>query len=116
MDRSNKLTFEPLSDEAKSLRFLLKAYPQGASHANNAGRTPYSFCLPAHAYARRLLLIAAPALDPVKLHRVNYEARRQVLFMAFSAVGEGGNECILMKIKNHRDGTINVVRLISSFL
>jgi hypothetical protein len=116
MSRSNKLTFEPLSDEAKSLRFLLKAYPQGASHASNAGRTPYSRCLPARAYARRLLLMAAPALDPAELHRVNYEARRQVLFLAFSAVEAKGKETMLRRLRKHRDGTINVVRVISSFL
>ena len=116
MDRSYKLTFEPLSDEAKSLRFLLKAYPQGTSHANNAGDTPYSLCLPARAYARRLLLLAAPALDPAELHRVNYEARRQVLFLAFSAVEAKGKETMLRRLRKQCDGAVNVVRVISSFL
>jgi hypothetical protein len=60
--------------------------------------------------------MAAPALDPAELHRVNYEARRQVLFLAFTAVEATGEETMLRRLRKHRDGTINVVRVISSFL
>jgi len=78
----------PLSDEVKCLRLLLKAYPQGASHLDNDGETPYLICKnhDGPAYARRLLLMAAPSLDPALLRKYNYEARRHVLFLAFAAV------------------------------
>ena len=67
-------------------------------------------------YARRLLLMAAPSLDPAELRQVNYEARRQVLFLAFAAVQEGGGQTLVRRLRLHPDATINVVRHISSFL
>jgi len=81
-------TFDPLFDEAKCLRLLLKAYPQGASQLNNAGQTPYSILqyIKNSTYACCLLLMVAPSLDPALLRQVNYEARRQLLFLVFAAV------------------------------
>jgi len=115
--------FEPLSDEAAQLRFLLKVYPQGASHVNNKGETPYSLCghQRVSAYARRLVLMAAPSLDPAELHRVNYEARRQVLFLVFAAVSSHSTPTpshrsnLLRRIHKLRGGP-GLVRKIATFL
>jgi ankyrin repeat protein len=69
------------------LRFLLQKYPAAAGVLDNRRRTPYHL-LPQISdtkEALRLLLRAAPEVNPPELRRLNYEARRGALYLFFVA-------------------------------
>ena len=119
-DRDSPSYNDPLSDDAVSLRFLLSKYPQAAGIADLDGDTPYSLCRPEHSYARRLLLIAAPTLDPAELARVTYAARRMALFLAFTAVPSGQpgrkTKAPLLRRLVVATGGVDVLRYLVAFL
>ena len=119
--RGHKLKTESLlSPWADAFRLLLRLYPEAASA--EAGRnqyhkkTPYQlgvhFAFPA--YHRRLLLRAAPALDPAELRRLNWAARRVAMFVAFTATFPKGPKPPLLarfRLENQ-----DVVRHVVSYL
>jgi ankyrin repeat protein len=81
----------PLSAEADMLRYLLRHYP--AAVAIPAGpddddMNVYQLAVENARpdFVRRLLLRAAPELDPDELHRLNYAERRMALFLAHCAI------------------------------
>ena len=79
-----------LSPRADVFHLLLRLYPEAAGVEAGFGQfknTPYGLAvnwgLPA--YYCRLLLRAAPALDPAELRRLNWAERRMAMFVAFAA-------------------------------
>ena len=81
----------PVSPWADAFRILLRLYPEAASV--EAGRGGYKTCaygLAFHeklpVYYLRLLLRAAPDLNPAELRRLNWAERRQAMFVAFRAL------------------------------
>ena len=88
---SKSLCDSLLLKEADFFRMLLRLYPEAAGISAGVGaskKTPYQLAvrkaLPP--YYHRLLLRAAPNLNPAELHRLNYEERRMGMFLAFKAV------------------------------
>ena len=83
--------FSPLSAEADFFRSMLRWYPEAAGiEAGNGAskKTPYQLAVDGKVdpYFLRLLLHAAPHLDPAELHRLTWTERRMAMFMAFRAV------------------------------
>ncbi len=92
-----------LSEVADMFRWLLRLYPEAAGIKGGMGafkKTPYQMAvdnkLPT--YYLRLLLRAAPALNPAKLHRLNYEERRMAMFLAFKAAMAGKQTPLLARL------------------
>ena len=82
---------QPLSALADAFRLLLRLYPEAAGIEGGIGArkmTPYRLAvmMDLPAYYRRLLLRAAPDLDPEELRRLNWAERRGAMFMAYAAV------------------------------
>ena len=69
-------------------RLLLRWHPEAASTEDGVGTTPYQLAVDINLppYYLRLLLRAAPNLNPTELHRLNYAERRMAMFLAFKAV------------------------------
>ena len=104
------------------LNFLLKVYPEAASipcdddeDEDYSRRTPYEVCAKCHTHARRLLLRAAPALDPEALRELNYSARRMALFLFYLGSREDREESLFTKLSMSPKGQ-GLVRRIVSFL
>jgi len=71
---ADTLKKQPLSEAADAFRLLLRLYPEAASIEGGVGdwkTTPYQLAVEHNvpAYYRRLLLQAAPDLDPAELRR-----------------------------------------------
>ena len=105
-----------LSPWADAFRLLLRLYPEAAG--TEGGRdytltTPYGLavmgCLPA--YYRRLLLRAAPHLDPAELRRLHWEERRLAMFLAFTALA--GKPPLLARLRYEN---VDLVKHVVSFL
>ena len=92
-----------LSKAADCFRMFLRWYPEAAGieggidrededdnddNNNNYKKTPYQLAVDKNLspYYLRLLLRAAPDLNPAELHRLNYAERRMAMFLAFKAV------------------------------
>jgi hypothetical protein len=73
-------------------RWLLRLYPEAAGIEGGVGaahkKTPYQLAVDDElpGYYIRLLLRAAPTLNPAELHRLNYAERRMAMFLAFKAM------------------------------
>jgi hypothetical protein len=85
------LKTEPLSALADAFRLLLCLYPEAAGTEGGAeedAKTPYQLAVDKKLppYYHRLLLCAAPHLDPAELRRLNWAERRTAMFVAFAAV------------------------------
>ena len=96
----------PLSEGADFFRLMLRWYPEAAGIA--AGRpgdlkTPYQLAAddPTHVdpYFLRLLLRAAPDLDPAELHRLNYAERRMAMFLAFRAAASNPSPLLMARLR-----------------
>ena len=80
-----------ISEAADEFRLLLRLYPEAVNIEGGVGAsyktTPYQLAVVRKLpnYYLRLLLRAAPTLNPPELHRLNYEERRMVMFLAFKA-------------------------------
>jgi ankyrin repeat protein len=84
----------PLSADADMLRYLLRHYPAAATipaGPRDENMNPYQLAVKYEYpdFVRRLLLRAAPELDPDELHRLNYEERRIALFLVHCAISNG---------------------------
>jgi hypothetical protein len=74
------------SEKLAMARFLLKKDPGSARALSGFDRTPYSLLERYNSEEmQRILLRAAPEMDPCALHRLNYEARRGALYLLFAA-------------------------------
>jgi len=116
-------TFEPASDEAESLRFLLKACPMAVTVRNKEGLTPFGLCMKyaqrVSDYAKRLLLFECPSLSPSLFAKLNYEARYVAVFLqAFrkDIVYEGNTNLLRRLRQMRRRGGMDVVRHVISYL
>jgi hypothetical protein len=83
----------PLSAEADMLRYLLRHYPAAVTipaGPDDDDMNVYQLAVENARpdFVRRLLLRAAPELDPDELHRLNYEERRMALFLAHCAISK----------------------------
>ena len=80
------------SKAADCFRMLLRWYPEAAGIEGGNGlpfkKTPYQLAVDRNlpSYYLRLLLRAAPDLNPAELRRLNYAERRMAMFLAFKAV------------------------------
>jgi hypothetical protein len=104
-----------LSNRADVFRLLVRLYPAAAGVENKLNRTPYSLTVERgmHDYYLRLLLRAAPTLNPAELHRLNYAERRMALFLAFKAITQNVQPSILVQLRAENK---DLVRRIVSFL
>jgi ankyrin repeat protein len=90
------------------VRFALRHCPAAATSSDSYGRTVYHWAVinkdSTHPYFLRLLLRAAPELDPDELRRLNSEDRRGALYLLLLAIfpiGEG--KTIWQRLKEHGD-------------
>ena len=94
-----------LSKEADCFRMLLGKYPEAAGIEGGVGarckKTPSQLAvdkdLPLHYL--RLLLRAAPDLNPAELHRLNYAERRMAMFLAFKALTRNIEPLLLARLR-----------------
>jgi ankyrin repeat protein len=102
-----------LSDEGDCLRLLLRLYPGSAGIKDDHLFTPYDLAVMDNLspYFLRLLLSNDPAIDPVRRHYLNYEARRNGMFLAFRALSGNIKATIWAKIRN--EGKDLLMRVIS---
>jgi hypothetical protein len=77
-----------VSDEADCLRLFLRLYPSSAGIKNGRSDSPYDLAVKKNLnqYFIRLLLANDPTIDPVKMKNLNFEARREGMFLAFRAL------------------------------
>ena len=108
-----------LSKEADCFRLLLRLYPEAAGIEGGVGvdhkKTPYQRAVDKNLppYYLRLLLRAAPDLNPAELHRLNYAERRMAMFLAFRAVTTQVKPTIMARLLGvNRD----LVKYVVSFL
>ena len=108
----------PLSEEAGFFRLMLRWYPEAAGIEAGNGRlkkTPYQLAVDGKLdpYYLRLLLRAAPNLNPAELHRVNFAERRMAMFMAFRAVTNGVTPLLMARLRFENK---DLVKHVVSFL
>jgi hypothetical protein len=106
----------PLAEAADAFRLLLRLYPEAAGTEGGIGathkRTPYQLALAVDhklpAYYRRLLLRAAPDLDPAELRRLNWEERRLAMYVAYATVAKSPSVLTRLRVA-HNELLKNVV-------
>ena len=119
MSSTSRSTFSsPLSEKADFLRLLLRWCPEAAGIEAGNGmykKTPYQQALNTKlaTYYLRLLLRAAPALNPAELHRLNYSERRMAMFMAFRAITAQTKLLLLARLRFENK---DLVKHVVSFL
>jgi hypothetical protein len=90
-----------VSVEGDCFRLLLRLYPAAAGIEDNHSRSPYFLAITNNlsTYFIRMLLSADPTIDPVRRHDLNFEARRQGMFLAFSALSSNVESTIWAKMR-----------------
>jgi hypothetical protein len=98
---SRNSTLSEVSDKGDCFRLLLRLYPAAAGIKDDRLKTAYDTAVKKKisVYFIRLLLAADPALDPVKRRDLNFEARRQGMFLAFRALSSNADLIILAKLR-----------------
>ena len=114
--KNRTLTAEPLSAAADAFRLLLRLYPEAAGIEGGVGvhkKTPYQLAIEEDlpSYYRRLLLRAAPDLDPAELRRLNWAERRTAMFVAYAAVAKSRLLLVQLRVANK-----DLVKYVVSFL
>ena len=107
-----------LSKEADCFRLLLRSYPEAAGIEGGVGAdkmTPYQLAVDKKLppYYHRLLLRAAPNLNPAELHRLNYAERRMAMFLAFKALTRNIEPLLLARLRFEKK---DLVKHVISFL
>ena len=105
-----------LSKEADCFRMFLRWYPEAAGIEGVVyKKTPYQLAMDKNLppYYRRLLLRAAPDLNPAELHRLNYAERRMAMFLAFRARTSNIDPPFLARLRCAKK---DLVKYIMSFL
>jgi len=118
LQRSQR-SFSSLSDAADLFRLMLRWYPEAAGIL--AGRTPYYRKTPYQLavdnnfepYFLRLLLRAAPDLNPGELHRLNWAERRMAMFLAFRAAASDPTPLLMARLRFENK---DLVKHVVSFL
>ena len=115
---SESLCESLLLKEADCFRMFLRLYPEAAGISAGVGaskKTPYQLAvrkaLPP--YYHRLLLRAAPNLNPEQLREVNYAERRMAMFLAFKAVTKNVEPLLLASLRSEKK---DLVKHVISFL
>jgi hypothetical protein len=86
------IKFKPLiaelSDEGDCLRLFLRLYPASAGIEDGHSISPYDLAVSKNLskYVLRILLAADPTIDPVRRGNLNFEARKEGMFLAFRAL------------------------------
>ena len=98
--------------------WLLRLYPEAAGIEGGVGddiKTPYQLAVDVELpdYYLRLLLRAAPTLNPAELHRLNYEERRGAMFLAFKATTATMKAPLLARLRGESK---DLVQRVVSFL
>jgi ankyrin repeat protein len=77
-----------LSVEADCFRLFLRLYPASAGIKDGHSQSPYDLAVSENLnkYFIRLLLANDPTIDPAKRKDLNFEARREGMFLAFKAL------------------------------
>jgi ankyrin repeat protein len=90
-----------MSEEAHHFRLFLRLYPASAGIKDGHLISPYdlSIGLNLSVYFIRLLLNADPTIDPVRRHDLNFDARRDGMFLAFRALSGSLEPTIWAKIR-----------------
>jgi hypothetical protein len=90
-----------VSVEGDCFRLLLRLYPAAAGIEDGHSRSPYDLAVSRSfsTYLIRLLLAADPTIDPVRRHDLNFAARRQGMFLAFSAFSSNLEPTIWAKLR-----------------
>lgn len=99
-----------------TLRFLVKHHPTSVSMLNLAGDTAYSILcsrLPKKTYPHRILLRANPDLDIVTYRQLNYDARRQAMFLLFFAVSRNVELNMLRRLMSRN---VELVKAVLSYM
>ena len=93
--------FDPISENADIMRLFLKIHPLSANIQNYQKVNPYRLIAntPIPSYFKRLLLRAEPSIFPLEMRRLNYEARRMAMFLAFRAVSRLRDPHILIQLR-----------------
>jgi hypothetical protein len=95
-----------LSDEGDCFRLFLRIYPASAGIRDSNFLNPYRMADPygskkqLSVYFRRLLLAADPTIHPMKRRDLNYEARKDGLFLAFAALSVDREPTIWSKLRH----------------
>ena len=97
---------------------LLHVYPEAAGIEGGHGflkKTPYQLAMDKELlpYYLRLLLRAAPNLNPTEFHRLNYEERRMAMFLAFRARTSETEPLFLARLRFEK---MELVKNVISFL
>ena len=106
-----------LSKTADCFRMLLRLHPEAAGIEGGVvfKETPYQLAVERNLppYYLRLLLRAAPDLNPAELHRLNYAERRMAMFLAFKAVSSQPEPLLLVNLRFEK---MDLVKHVISFL
>jgi hypothetical protein len=97
----NKTITSNISVEADCFRYLLNLYPAAAGINDVGGDSPYDIAIREQMdiYFIRLLLNADPTIEPDRRHNLNYEARREAMFLAFRAISKDKKASIWAKLR-----------------
>jgi hypothetical protein len=105
-------------EAADTFRWVLDLYPAAAGIEGGLGadkKTPYQLAVDGKLpdYYLRLLLRAAPTLNPAELRRLNYAERRMAMFLAFRAMSSTMQAPLLARLRGESK---DLVRRVVSFL
>ena len=121
-----------MSDYEDIIRFLVRHYPQAANRKKVFSeeededptrmlKTPIELCRDSKVSisTQRLLLRACPEADEQRWRQLNYEARREALFLAFVAISrQQGPESLVWQLRRlmHLDKSMSLLKHVMSFL
>jgi hypothetical protein len=106
----------PLSAETNMLRYLLRHYPAAVTiraGPDDGNKNVYELAIEhKHPdFVRRLLLRAAPELDPDELRRLNFAERRMALFLAHCAISKNADHSSCNGSNNSNGGRCFIIRI-----
>jgi hypothetical protein len=104
-----------LSVEADCFRFFLRLYPSSVGIQNRRSKSPYDLAVEKHLkqYFIRLLLVNDPTIDPVERKDLNFEARREGMFLAFRALSTTPEPTIWAQLRYEN---VNLLARVMSYL
>jgi hypothetical protein len=104
-----------ISDEGDCLRLFLRLYPASAGIKDGHLKTPYDLAVSKglSTYFIRMLLAADPTIDPVKRRNLSYTARREGMFLAFTALSSTIGPIVWAKLRHE---VKNLLKRVISYL
>jgi ankyrin repeat protein len=97
--------YDQISDvsyQAECVRLLLRLYPEGAGIKDDHSVSAYDIAISndiCSIQLQRWMLSADPTIDPVRRRNLNFEARREGMFLAFRALSSDVKPTIWAKIR-----------------